>query len=120
MYHYHNHIRFDLTNPEDTRIPDGTYQYDNGQLVEVSMTHGYQVAEAGGIEASDKDTAVRQIPETFGLADKYIIGFWTDKDGTVCVDKSYWIPEFAPAVKLGQAWEQKSIWNWAEDTEEKI
>lgn len=80
------------------KIPDGTYLYQRGQFIPITMADGYWVAEKSLNLAELQDGAV--------------VGSWTDnKTGQVYLDKVRLVRNITRATQLATLWNQIAIWD---------
>lgn len=88
-------------------MQDGTYLYQNGRFIPISVNDGYWVAER---ELSRAD-----------LQSGMVVGFWTDsRTGRVYLDKVRLVRNLTRATALAVLWKQIAIWSNSEGKEIRI
>lgn len=98
------------------KLPDGTYLLiDDNTLMPTQHTFGYYVAYTNpnlpkSAYSTSDPTQVNDLVNRV-VTDEGYVGIWTDDEGVTWVEQSFWIEHEFPAVALGRAWGQYSIWD---------
>jgi hypothetical protein len=88
-------------------LADGTYLYQDGKFLPITMTDGYWVAEKV-IHRSELESGM-------------VVGVWTDSEtGTVWFDKTRLVRNLTRATMLATLWQQLAIWDNARGQEIRI
>ena len=110
----------------ETNIPDGTYRsFVWGKNGESSITivtdkkTGYWVSSTDYGPYNNDEDVLKMLGTLLHQTKVRYVGIWTGEDGRY-VDVSYHIEEYAPAYTLGKAYNQKAIYDIANNKEIKI
>jgi hypothetical protein len=89
------------------QLADGTYLYQDGKFLPITMTDGYWVAE--------------KVIHRTELVSGMVVGVWTDSEtGTVWFDKTRLVRNLPRATALATLWQQIAIWDNANQREVRI
>lgn len=89
------------------KLQDGTYLYQNGRFLPITMNDGYWVAE--------------KVVHPTELESGMVVGVWTDSEtGTVWFDKTRLVRNLTRATMLAALWQQIAIWDNANKREVRI
>ncbi len=88
-------------------LQDGTYLYQDGKFLPITMTDGYWVAE--------------KVIHRTELVSGMVVGVWTDSNtGTTWFDKTRLVRNLPRATALATLWQQIAIWDNAKGQEIRI